>query len=81
MTDDASPTPEQAAAEHALAEQLKARRPVPRATFRETLARGLAEADPGWGPRPERLWPQALALIAVGALLLLVGAVLSVGGL
>jgi hypothetical protein len=81
MTDDAFLTPEQAAAERAFAEQLDVARPVPRPTFRATLARRLADENPGWGPRPENLWPQSLALIAVGALLLLIGAALAVGGI
>ena len=80
MTDDAFLTPEQVAAERAFAEQLDATRPLPRPTFRETLARRLSDEDPGWGPRPEHLWPQALVLIVVGALLLLVGAAVAVGG-
>jgi hypothetical protein len=78
MSDDAYLTPEAAAAERALAELLEAGRPLPRATFRQTLARRLRDADPGWGPRPAHLWPQALALIAVGAALLLIGAARSV---
>jgi hypothetical protein len=81
MTDEAFLTPEQAAAERAFAEQLETARPVLRLTFRETLRRRLSDEDPGWGPRPEHLWPQAFALIAVGALLLILGAALAVGGI
>jgi hypothetical protein len=60
---------------------VEADRPLPAESFRRALARHLADEDPGWGPRPVRLWPQALALICVGTLLLLIGALLSVGGI
>jgi hypothetical protein len=68
-------------ADHVIAELLADTRPSPPSPFRGALARQLVEQDPGWGPRPDRLWPRASALIAVGALLLLVGALFSTGGI
>jgi hypothetical protein len=64
-----------------VAEMLEGVRPNPRPGFRGALARRLAERDPGWGPRPEHLWPQAFGLIIVGVVLLLTGALISAGGI
>jgi hypothetical protein len=74
---DATPDPE----DQLVVELLEGVRPQPAASFRGALARQLADDDPGWGPRPEHLWPQALTLISVGGLLLLIGALISVGGI
>ncbi len=62
-------------------ELLDGTKPVPARDFRGALARRLANEDPGWGPRPQHLWPQSLALVIVGVLLLLIGALISVGGM
>lgn len=58
-----------------VAGRLGAERPVPAADFRGALGRSLVSADPGFGPRPERLRLTAalylcggMALIALGAL-------------
>ena len=56
-------------------------RPAPAPGFRSALARRLAEEDPSWGPRPQRLWPLSLIPVLIGAALLLLGAFLSVGSI
>jgi hypothetical protein len=73
---DAPPDPEEAV----VIEILDETKPLPPETFRGELAQRLAEEDPGWGPRPEHLWPQALGLITVGIALLVIGALISAGG-
>jgi hypothetical protein len=64
-----------------MAELLEDARPAPPARFRGALARQLTDQDPGWGSRPAHLWLHALSLIVVGALLLVVGALISAGGI
>lgn len=71
--------PEFDAEERAAAESLRAHRPAPSAMFRGALARRLTELDPGYGHRPERLWLYAGALTAAGALLVLLGLLVSTG--
>jgi hypothetical protein len=56
-------------------------KPTPAPDFRRLLGRRLVDEDPGWGPRPDYLWPQALALVLVGVVLLLIGALVSAGGI
>jgi hypothetical protein len=58
--------------EFELADRLRAMRPVPGAGFRGALGRYLAERDPGWGSRPQRL--HALVGVYVGAGVALIAA-------
>jgi hypothetical protein len=60
--------------EHNLADRLRIARPVPRAAFRGALGRRLAERDPGYGPRPERLRLIAAGYIGAGGLLIALAA-------
>lgn len=53
-----------------LASLLAGSRPAPAASFRGTLGRWLRDADPGFGPRPPRLWAIALGYLIVGLLAL-----------
>jgi hypothetical protein len=65
--------------ERDLADRLGGERPVPGASFRGALARRLAESDPGYGPRPERLWLMVAAYLGAGSLLIAVGALSATG--
>ena len=67
--------------EQATAESLLAHRPAPNAAFRGALARQLQVLDPGYGPRPERLWIHAGVLAGAGALLVLLGLLVSTGAI
>jgi hypothetical protein len=67
MTDDATALD---LPEHDLANRLRIARPVPGAGFRGALGRRLAERDPGYGPRPERLRLIAAGYIGAGGLLI-----------
>lgn len=71
MTDDptALDSPEQD-----LADRLRIARPVPGPGFRGALGRRLAERDPGYGPRPERLRLIAAGYIGAGGLLIALAA-------
>jgi hypothetical protein len=60
--------------EHDLADRLRIARPVPGAGFRGALGRRLAERDPGYGPRPERLRLIAAGYIGAGGLLIALAA-------
>ncbi len=79
MTPEDDISPDLEPVDHALAEQLRANRPAPSAGFRGTLGRQLLTLDPGYGPRPARLRPTVSAFVAVGALLVLFGGLLSSG--
>lgn len=57
-------------AERELAQGLTIARPVPRAGFRGRLARHLAQRDPGYGPRPERLRLLVAGYLGAGGLLI-----------
>jgi hypothetical protein len=65
------------AAEDVVAEHLRIERPVPPAAFRGQLRRRLAERDPGYGPRPERLRLRLMVAgyLGAGGLLIALAAV------
>lgn len=63
--------------ENELATRLEAERPVPAARFRGALGRRLAERDPGYGPRPERLLVLVALYTLAGLLLLLAGVLIA----
>ena len=69
------------AQERELGDRLATGRPVPAAEFRGALGRHLAVRDPGYGPRPEALRKITALYLAVGALLLAVGALQAMGAL
>lgn len=77
MSEDVSPAiaNDQPPEERALVELLSARRPLAAPAFRGRLSRRIAALNPGYGPRPARLWLTAAAWGAAGAALLLAGAV------
>lgn len=78
MTDHTNGSPELGPPEQELADGLTIARPVPAAAFRGRLGRYLAERDPGYGPRPERLrLIVACYLGAGGVLIALAGVLLS----
>lgn len=65
-------------AERELADGLSIARPVPAAAFRGRLGRHLADTDPGYGPRPERLRLIVAGYLGAGGLLIaLAGLLLS----
>lgn len=57
-----------------LADRLGIGRPVPGAAFRGALGRRLAERDPGYGPRPERLRLMVAGYLGAGGLLIALAA-------
>jgi hypothetical protein len=57
-----------------LADRLTIARPVPGAAFRGALSRRLAERDPGYGPRPERLQLMVAGYLGAGGLLIALAA-------
>ncbi len=65
--------------ERLLAERLTRERPVPPAGFRGGLGRRLAAIDPGFGPRPGRLWAMVAGYLVVGLLLVLLGLLQATG--
>ncbi|MGO9752508.1 MAG: hypothetical protein ACLP8S_00715 [Solirubrobacteraceae bacterium] len=77
--DDISPALEPA--DDALAEQLDAGRPAPSAGFRGALGRHLFALDPGYGPRPAHLRLAVAAYLVLGALLVLLGGLMSSGAI
>ncbi|MGO9902918.1 MAG: hypothetical protein ACLP0J_25240 [Solirubrobacteraceae bacterium] len=79
MTEQGDVSPDLEPADHVLAEQLDATRPAPGAGFRGALGRRLLALDPGYGPRPEHLRPTVAVFLATGALLLLLGGLVSAG--
>jgi hypothetical protein len=74
MIEDPRPGGELAAAEEDLAERLRIGRPVPPAGFRGELFRRLAERDPGYGPRPERLRLIVAGYLGAGGVLIALAA-------
>ena len=64
-----------------LAASLEARRPAPTPVFRGTLAKRLTRQDRGYGHRPARLWAHAGVLAGAGALLVLLGLLVSTGAI
>jgi len=56
--------------ERQLADCLTDTRPLPPAGFRGRLGRDLAERDPGYGPRPERLRLVVGGYLGAGGLLI-----------
>jgi hypothetical protein len=60
-------------------ERLTRDRPVPPAVFRGALGRHVAARDPGFGPRPPRLWAMFAGYLAVAALLILLGLLQAMG--
>jgi hypothetical protein len=58
------------AAEAHIADGLRIARPVPAAAFRGRLGRHLAERDPGYGPRPERLRMIVACYVGAGGVLI-----------
>ncbi len=65
--------------EHWVGERLTRDRPVPPAAFRGALGRYLAARDPGFGPRPQRLWAMIAAYLSTAALLILLGLLQATG--
>jgi hypothetical protein len=64
-----------------LAATLEARRPAPTLTFRGALSRRISSLDRGYGHRPTRLWTHAGVLAGAGALLVLLGLLVSTGAI
>jgi hypothetical protein len=64
-----------------LAGRLDRDRPVPNAGFRGALARHLTVRDPGYGPRPARLWAAVSGYLGVGVVLIAIGALQATGHL
>ncbi len=62
-----------------VASALQERRPSPTPAFRGALGRRLNLLDLGYGHRPARLWAHAGMLAGVGALILLLGLLVSTG--
>ncbi len=62
-----------------VASALVAKRPAPAPAFRMELGRTLTLWDPGYGHRPAHLWTRAGALVGAGALLVALGALVSIG--
>lgn len=76
MTDHPHKPNELERAEAHVADGLRIARPVPAAAFRGRLGRHLAERDPGYGPRPERLRMIVACYIAAGGVLIALAGVL-----
>jgi hypothetical protein len=76
-----NPENELSAEDRVIADALVAARPAPETTFRSALGSSLAEADPGYGHRPPRLWRRAGVLAGAGALLVLLGLLVSTGAI
>jgi hypothetical protein len=74
MTDELSSPPAPESDEHELAGELTTARPVPGVGFRGRLGRHLAERDPGYGPRPERLRLLVACYIGAGGVLIALAA-------
>jgi hypothetical protein len=74
MTEDPTGPAELEPLDRDLADRLRIARPVPGAAFRGALSRRLAEQDPGYGPRPERLRLMVAGYLAAGGLLIALAA-------
>lgn len=70
-------TPDERELEHPLLDT----RPLPSAGFRGALGRYLAQRDPGYGPRPERLRLVVTGWLLLGLILISLGAIFGVGAL
>lgn len=75
--DDNPPDPQ--SEDWGLAELLDTSRPAPSPGFRGALGRRLVALDPGYGPRPPRLRLTVTGFVALGALLVLLGELVSSG--
>jgi hypothetical protein len=75
MTDQPTRPAELEPPDQDLADRLMIARPVPGAAFRGALSRRLAERDPGYGPRPERLRLMVAGYLGAGGLLIALAAV------
>lgn len=69
------------APDNELAGRLAESRPFPAPDFRGSLRRALVAADPGYGPRPAQLRVRVVIFLALGALLLVIGFLQSIGAL
>jgi hypothetical protein len=78
VNDETDIADELGSGEHALADRLRAQRPLPAAGFRGALRRRLAAQDPGYGPRPARLRLIVAGYVGAGSLLIAVGALAGV---
>jgi hypothetical protein len=74
MTDEIPSLPAPEPAEHELAEHLRLARPVPSGGFRGRLCYRLAQQDPGYGPRPERLRVLVACYLGAGGVLIALAA-------
>lgn len=76
---DQEPTPidDTTRSEQDLADRLNAGRPLPSAGFRGALWKQLAALDPGYGPRPARLRLIVAGYLALGLLLIALGALVA----
>jgi hypothetical protein len=74
MTEPPTPPADFDPGEQSLAGALRIARPVPGAGFRGALGRHLAEHDPGYGPRPERLPLMVAGYLGAGGLLIALAA-------
>jgi hypothetical protein len=74
MTDEIPSPPALEPAEHELAEHLTIARPVPSGGFRGRLHYHLAQQDPGYGPRPDRLRLIVAAYVGAGGVLIALAA-------
>jgi hypothetical protein len=70
VSDDLPTPPASEPTDNELAEQLRMARPVPAVGFRGRLHRHLAERDPGYGPRPERLRLLVACYLGAGGVLI-----------
>lgn len=77
MDREPPPTDETTPSERELAERLSASRPLPSAGFRGALWQHLAPLDPGYGPRPAKLRLIVAGYLAVGLLLIALGALVA----
>jgi hypothetical protein len=76
MTDQPHQPIEFQLADEEMADGLRIGRPVPAAGFRGRLGRQLAEHDPGYGPRPERLRLLVACYLGAGGVLIAVAGLL-----
>jgi hypothetical protein len=74
MTDQPHGPSELGPTEQDVADGLRIARPVPAAAFRGRLGRYLADRDPGYGPRPERLRLIVAGYVGAGGLLIALAA-------
>ena len=74
MSEPPSRPAEYEPSEQNLAAALRIARPVPGAGFRGALGRHLAEHDPGYGPRPERLRLMVGGYLGAGGVLIALAA-------